>query len=250
MRVGTEPARSASQVCGYGSRGALKAPLGEVGARSGSRQGRIAPARGPRCAGADPARYGRLTLPSASSTTRPSRSSDSTASRSSSSRAPALRATSRSVSARRWRNEPSNRLCLRSGLVARAARGAAPRERAGAAARDAREAERRAEIHQRLRRRAGEAVAGAALDAVDVDVVGEHVLAEREVADRRRGVRADARAAASGRPASPRARSPAPRGAARARAGCTRAPARRGSRPPAGARRAPPAVGQRSSQSR
>ena len=46
-------------------------------------------------------------------TTRPSRSSDSIASPSSTCVAPA--ATSRSVRARRWRNEPSKRLCLRCG---------------------------------------------------------------------------------------------------------------------------------------
>ena len=62
----------------------------------------------------------------------------------------------RSVAARRCRNEPSNGPCLRSRLVADSPRRAHRRERAGVAARDPSQADRRAEIHERLLPRAAE----------------------------------------------------------------------------------------------
>ena len=76
-------------------------------------------------------------------------------------------------------------------LVARAARGALRGERADAAARNAREADRRSEIEERLRARRAERLAGALLDAEDVRVDREHVAAEGEVADRGGRVRPD-----------------------------------------------------------
>ena len=60
--------------------------------------------------------YGSVTnVPQGATSTRPSRASDSTASRSRSLSGRSDSATSRSVCARRWRNEPSKRDCLRSG---------------------------------------------------------------------------------------------------------------------------------------
>src|SRR6266566_1761340 len=64
--------------------------------------------------GRGPRQAGRLTS-SASTVTRPSRSSAATASESRSATRCAEAATRRSVAARRWRNEPSKRLCLRNG---------------------------------------------------------------------------------------------------------------------------------------
>src|SRR6185503_16530845 len=58
--------------------------------------------------------------------------------------------------------------------------------------RDAGEADRRAEVEQRLRTRTVELDAGALLDARDVDVDRQDVAAEREVAEGGRGVRPDA----------------------------------------------------------
>ena len=78
-------------------------------------------------------------------------------------------------------------------LVAAAARGALRRERAGAAARDAREADGRAEIHQRLRGGGAERVPGPLLDAATFTSTGSTSRAEREARDRVGGVAPDAR---------------------------------------------------------
>ena len=101
-------------------------------------------------------------------------------------------ATSRSVAARRWRKEPSNRLCLRAGSSRVPREGQARPQRTDIAPRDAREADDGAEVHQRLCCRAREGMVGPPLDAVDVDVAREDVLAEGEVADGGGGVRPDA----------------------------------------------------------
>ena len=126
-------------------------------------------------------------------TTRPSRASASTASASRSSRVAARRrragASPPDVAGTSPRTAPAcaaaRRACPTDGQTS--ASGHDP------AARDPRQADGGAEVHERLRGAAGERVAGAALDAVDVDVPREHVLAEREVADRGGRVRADAR---------------------------------------------------------
>ena len=128
-----------------------------------------------------------------STTTSPSRSSERTASSSSASSSRGSSATSRSVVARRCRNEPSNGPCLRAGSSRmprdghsaasghisqrgmRARHTVAPRSMSACAAVE-REGGARPPLH-----------------ALDVDVHREHVLAEREAADRRRGVRPDAR---------------------------------------------------------
>ena len=78
------------------------------------------------------------------------------------------------------------------GLVPGSARRTRVRQRARRAARDPRETDGRAEIHECLRRRAGERVPRAALDALDVDVSRQDVLAEGEVPERGRRVRPDA----------------------------------------------------------
>src|SRR5262249_46359078 len=66
-------------------------------------------------------------------------------------------------------------------VVAGPARRAGGCERAGTAPRDPREADRRAEVEERLGARAVEVLAGALLDAADVRVHGEDLEAEREV---------------------------------------------------------------------
>ena len=58
---------------------------------------------------------------------------------------------------------------------------------------DAREADRRAEVEQRLRARRVELLTGPLLDAGDIDVDRQDILAEGKVPDGRGGVRADAR---------------------------------------------------------
>src|SRR5262249_34022855 len=78
-------------------------------------------------------------------------------------------------------------------LVAPAARGAAWGQRADRAARDARQADGRSEIHQRLAGGRGELVPCALLDAADVRVDGEDGAAEGEAGHRGRGVRPDTR---------------------------------------------------------
>ena len=102
-------------------------------------------------------------------------------------------ATRRSSAARRWRNEPSKRDCLRSGSKRIPRDGHSVGQRADAAARHPREADRRAEVEERLQRIRPERVAGALLDPRHVRVDGQHRLAEGLVANRGRRVRPDAR---------------------------------------------------------
>ena len=84
-------------------------------ARAAPRARRSRPATSSRTSGSGTSRYaGRRTTPSLVATS-PSRSSEATASASRLSAARGSAATRRSVSARRWRNEPSNGPCLRSG---------------------------------------------------------------------------------------------------------------------------------------
>src|SRR5882672_1003899 len=78
-------------------------------------------------------------------------------------------------------------------LVTAAARRALRRQRARMAAWDPREADRRAEVEERLRARAVEQSAGPLLDAAHVRVDRKHVAPEREVPDGGRRVRPDAR---------------------------------------------------------
>ena len=99
-------------------------------------------------------------------------------------RAPA--ATARSASARRWRNDPSNARLLARRLVAPAARRARRRERADAAARHAREADRRAEVEQRLGARAASKLSPVRSCTRRTFVsTGRTSRAEGEVGDRR-----------------------------------------------------------------
>jgi hypothetical protein len=77
---------------------------------------------------------------------------------------------------------------LAQGLVATASRWTRRRERTDAAARNARKADRCAEIHQRLARRRRKPVAGAFLDSAHVRVHRQDFPAERKVLDCRRGV--------------------------------------------------------------
>ena len=100
--------------------------------------------------------------------------------------------TARRAAARRWRNEPSNGPCRRRGSKRRPRDGHALGERAHAAAGHAGEADALAEVHQRLRGRRREVVAGALRDAPHVDVDRQHVAAEGEAGDRVGGVAADA----------------------------------------------------------
>ena len=82
---------------------------------------------------------------------------------------------------------------LAGGLLASPARRALSRQRTDVAARDASEADRGPEIHERLRRGRREVLVRAAPNALDVHVHREHVIAEREAAHCRCRVRADAR---------------------------------------------------------
>src|SRR4051812_19988816 len=77
-------------------------------------------------------------------------------------------------------------------LVTATSRGTQVGQWTFAAARDARQADRGAEIEERLRAGGVERLTGALLHPADVRVDRQHVSGEREVADRRRGVRADA----------------------------------------------------------
>ena len=112
----------------------------------------------------------------------------------------ALRASSRTSAARRWRREPSKRLWRRSGANVSPRDGQRGGERAALAARHARQADLRAEVEERLvpvpgaaRRRRHVGRAERALEhAAHVDVERRHLGAEREARDRARGVRADA----------------------------------------------------------
>src|SRR5262249_13766119 len=81
---------------------------------------------------------------------------------------------------------------LALGLPAAAARRAAGRERARLAPRDAREADGRAEVEERLRRAVVERAAAPLDDPADVDVERQHRAAEREGAERVGGVAAHA----------------------------------------------------------
>src|SRR5215831_6120805 len=84
------------------------------------------------------------------------------------------------------------RRLLAQRLVGSAARGAVLGERADAATRDPREADGRAEIHQRLGVVGRERVPRSLLYPADVRVARKDVLAEGEVAHCCRGVLADA----------------------------------------------------------
>ena len=86
---------------------------------------------------------------------------------------------------------PGERRLSAQRLVAAAARWAPRRERAHPAARNAREAHRRAEVHQRPRRAAAEGAAASLLHAPHVRVHRQHRLAPRETGDGVRGVPAD-----------------------------------------------------------
>src|SRR5581483_71497 len=77
-------------------------------------------------------------------------------------------------------------------LVPPSARRTEVGKRAAAAARNACEADGRAEIEERLRARTVERGGGPLLHAAHVRVERQHVLTEREVAQCGRGVRADA----------------------------------------------------------
>src|SRR5207253_5548426 len=77
-------------------------------------------------------------------------------------------------------------------LVPAAARRALLRQRADAAARDPRKADRRTEVEERLRARAVELLAGSLLNPADVRVDRQHVVSEGEVINSGRGVRPDA----------------------------------------------------------
>ena len=77
-------------------------------------------------------------------------------------------------------------------LVTRAARWARACQRAALAPRNATEADRRAQVEERLRTAAVECLSRSLLDAADVCVDRQDVATEREVADRRRRVRPNA----------------------------------------------------------
>ena len=167
--VGTHarsPNRVQHGIGGYGSSEGPRSPLGEVGARCGRPHG-SGQVRGPeRAQRRSTTAHVDAHLRQADGAVRQQHDEAvalerSTASRSSSSGCvgAGVAATSRSVSARRWRNEPSNGLCLRSGSSRVPREGQSLGERAHVAARNACEADRRAEIHQRLSRGAGERVA-------------------------------------------------------------------------------------------
>ena len=165
-------------------------PTRQAGSRSRTTGCRATRRRGPGTPRVADPQEGRRTR-SSSTTTRPSRASESTTAFSSRSARRGAVATVRSTSARRCRNEPSKRDCFRAGASRVPREGHSRAQRACVAARDPGQADRRAEIHQRLGGRARECSAGAPLDALDVDVAREHVLVEREVPKRRGGVRAD-----------------------------------------------------------
>ena len=122
-------------------------------------------------------------------------------------------------------------------LVASAARRAFRRQRTGVATRNPGEADRGAEIEESLQRSRAERVPGPLLDSSDVGVDGKHVVAEGLISDRRGGVRADSRQVGQVVGPPVRRRSPAPHDGARPPAGCSRAPAIRGSRRRASPRR-------------
>ena len=92
-------------------------------------------------------------------------------------------ATRRSVSARRWRKDPSNGPCFLVGIVAHAPRGARVGKRARFAPRDAGDADRRAEIHERLRGCGAERLTGTPLYTLDVHVDRQDLFVEREAAN-------------------------------------------------------------------
>ena len=126
---------------------------------------------------------------SPSTRTSPSRASEATAS---ASRGCEPATTARRAAARRWRNEPSNGPWRRVGSKRRPRDGQAAGERADAAAGDPGEADRLAQIHQRLPGRRGEVVAGPLRHAPHVDVDGQNRVAEGERGDRVGGIAADA----------------------------------------------------------
>ena len=117
--------------------------------------------------------------------------SASTASPSSSPRRRAAAATPRSVSARRCRNEPSKRPCLRSGSSRVPREGQLPRagRRRSAGCGRGRPWRRDPSAPGPQRRRTR---GRPSLDPLDVDVARQYVLAEGEVPHRGRGVRPDA----------------------------------------------------------
>ena len=184
-----------------------------------------------RCLGVASSWQGARRLPR-STTTRPSRSSERTAS-SSSRQVLAAASAARRSSRRGAAGTSLRRPLLAQRRVARSPRRAARRERADAAARHPREADGRAEIHQRLRAR---------------PLRTPRPSASRRVRRSRRRAARPRRTRSNGAPPPCTARRPAARqvgrptarrqpavrpGAGSARAGCSRAPATRGSRRPA-----------------